>query len=284
MTGLTASYLSMLRPAQWLKNLMLFFPPFLAGHALQEGVFATGLVPFLSFCLVSSAGYLLNDLLDCERDQLHPHKRLRPLASGLISIPAAAVVSVLLFAVGVALAAVSAPPAFVALLLGYASVSVAYSLYLKQKAIVDLFCIAAGFLIRLQAGGELFAVPISPWLFLSVLLLSLFLSTGKRLSELQALGEGAGDHRVSLAGYPPGFLMGTLYLTAGTVLVTYAMYVVQRPKLIYTVPLCLFGLLRYILRVSSGKGGDPTEALLKDRVLLVVGLAWVLLVFWSIYR
>ena len=284
MTGLTSSYLSMLRPTQWLKNLMLFFPPFLAGHALQEGFFATGLVPFLSFCLVSSAGYLLNDLLDCKRDQLHPRKRLRPLASGLISIPAAVVVSVLLFAVGVALAAVSAPPAFVALLLGYASVSVAYSLYLKQKAIVDLFCIAAGFLIRLQAGGELFAVPISPWLFLSVLLLSLFLSTGKRLSELQALGEGAGDHRVSLAGYPPGFLMGTLYLTAGTVLVTYAMYVVQRPKLIYTVPLCLFGLLRYILRVSSGKGGDPTEALLKDRVLLVVGLSWVLLVFWSIYR
>jgi 4-hydroxybenzoate polyprenyltransferase len=284
MTGLMASYLSMLRPAQWLKNLMLFFPPFLAGHALQEGVFTTGLVPFFSFCLVSSAGYLLNDLLDCERDLLHPYKRLRPLASGLISIPAAAVVSVLLFAMGVALAVVSAPPVFVALLLGYASVSVAYSLYLKQKAIVDLFCIAAGFLIRLQAGGELFAVPISPWLFLSVLLLSLFLSTGKRLAELQALGEGAGNHRVSLAGYPPGFLMGTLYLTAGTVLVTYAMYVVQRPKLIYTVPLCLFGLLRYILRVSSGKGGDPTEALLKDRVLLVVGLAWVLLVFWSIYR
>lgn len=279
-----AVYVTLVRPTQWLKNLMLFFPPLLAGHAIKEGLFITGVLPFLAFCLVSSAGYILNDMVDRNRDLLYSHKRLRPLASGLVSIPAAAVVSVLLFVVGVALAVVSAPPTFVGLLLGYAAVSSAYSLYLKQQAIVDLFCIAAGFIIRLQAGGKLFAVPISPWLFLSVLLLSLFLSTGKRLSELKALGEGAADHRASLAGYPPGFLMGTLYLTAGTVLVTYAMYVVQRPKLIYSVPLCLFGLLRYILRVSSGKGGDPTEALLKDRVLLVVGVVWVLLVFWSIYR
>lgn len=283
MIGLTTSYLSMLRPTQWLKNLMLFFPPFLAGHTLQTGIVAKGVIPFGSFCLVSSAGYILNDLVDRQRDLHHPHKRLRILPSGAISV-AAALSTALGLLLGGLMLAWTTSSSFFAFVIGYIAISLGYSLYLKHMPIVDLFCIAAGFLIRLQAGGELFAVPISPWLFLSVLLLSLFLSTGKRLAELQALGEGAGNHRASLAGYPPGFLMGTLYLTAGTVLVTYAMYVVQRPKLIYTVPLCLFGLLRYILRVSSGKGGDPTESLLKDRLLFAVGLLWVVMVYWSIYR
>jgi hypothetical protein len=118
---------------------------------------------------------------------------------------------------------------------------------------------------------------------LTVFLLALFLSTGKRLSESLTLGTDAGEHRASLACYPFGFLWGALYMTGAAVLVTYVMYVLHKPKLIYSVPLCLFGLLRYILRVSSGKGGDPTESLLKDWMLFVVGLLWVVMVFWSIY-
>lgn len=273
----------MLRPAQWLKNLMLFFPPFLAGHLLQTDIIAKGLIPFSSFCLVSSAGYILNDLVDRKRDLHHPQKSLRALPSGAISVAAALCTALGLLLSGLMLAWTTST-SFLAFVIGYMAISLGYSLYLKNIPVVDLFCISSGFLIRLQAGGELFDIPVSLWLFLTVFLLALFLSAGKRLSELQILGTGAGDHRASLSRYPSGFLSGTLYMTGSAVLVTYAMYVVQRPRLIFTVPLCLFGLLRYILRVSSGKGGDPTEALLKDRVLLVVGLAWVLLVFWSIYR
>lgn len=277
------NYLRIVRPAQWLKNLMLYFPPFLAGHALQPGIITKGLLPFLSFCLVSSAGYILNDLVDKKRDLLHPHKSLRALPSGKISVSAASFFAFFLLLCGLILAW-TISSAFFAFVAGYMTISFCYSLYFKNIPVVDLFCISSGFLIRLQAGGELFQIAISPWLFLTVFLLALFLSIGKRLGETQALGSCAGEHRASLSGYPPGFLTGTLYLTAGTVLVTYAMYVVQRPSLIYTLPLCLFGLLRYILRVSSGKGGDPTEALLKDLILLLVGLAWVMMVFWSIYR
>jgi len=276
-------YLSILRPTQWLKNLMLFFPPFLAGHVLQSDLLMQGLVPFASFCLVSSAGYIFNDLLDREQDRRHPRKQLRPIAAGHISIPAAGILAAGLLISALVWANLSHPE-LLPFLLGYIVITLCYSLWLKDIPVIDLFCISSGFLIRLQAGGALFKIPISPWLFLSVLLLSMFLSTGKRFAELKALGEGAGRHRASLAGYPPGFLNGTLYLTAGTVLVTYTMYVVQRPKLIYSVPLCLFGLLRYILLVNSGKSGDPTEALLKDLMLLLTGLSWVLLVFWSIYR
>ncbi len=276
-------YLTILRPNQWLKNLMLFFPPFLAGQILSPGVISKGVMPFGAFCLVSSAGYIFNDLLDRKRDVHHPQKRLRPIPSGMISLSGAVMFSTLLLIGGLLLASLISP-SFLLLLALYAAISTSYSLLLKSFPVVDLFCISAGFLIRLQAGGELFQIPISTWLFLTVFLLAMFLSTGKRLSELRLLGETAGEHRSSLTRYPEGFLAGTLYMTGCSVLVTYAMYALHKPRLIYTVPLCLFGLLRYILRVSSGKGGDPTESLLEDPGLLVVSLLWVVMVVWSIYR
>ncbi|MDD2851688.1 MAG: decaprenyl-phosphate phosphoribosyltransferase [Desulfuromonadaceae bacterium] len=277
-----ATYLTILRPVQWLKNLMLFFPPFLVGQMFMPGVLITGVPPFGALCLVSSAGYILNDLVDRDKDTHHPRKRLRPIASGAIGVSGARMISALLLTSGLVLAG-SISSRFLLLLACYAAVSMLYSLLLKSVPVVELFCISAGFLIRLQAGGELFHVPISPWLFLTVFLLAVFLSTGKRVSELHSLGDMAGKHRTSLSLYPPGFLDGTMYMTGSAVLVTYAMYALNKQSLIYSVPLCLFGLLRYMFRVSTGKGGDPTESLLKDPLLFVVGVLWVLMVVWSIY-
>lgn len=279
---MTTPYLTMLRPTQWLKNLMLFFPPLLAGHLLKPGLITEGLLPFCAFCLVSSAGYIVNDLLDRKRDQHHPHKKKRPVSSGAVSAGMASLYAAGLLFAGLLLATRTASP-YILFLVLYAVISLLYSVVLKNIPVLDLFGISAGFLVRLEAGGALFSVPISPWLFVTVLLLSLFLSSGKRLSETMSLGEGAGEHRASLARYPSGFLSGAMYLTGGAVLVTYAMYALYKPRLIYTVPLCLFGLLRYILRVAAGKGGDPTESLLKDRLLFVVGLFWLVMVVWSIY-
>lgn len=280
---MSIAYLTMMRPSQWLKNLMLFFAPFLAGRALQPDILTRGLPVFCALCLVSSAGYIFNDLFDRTRDLHHPQKCLRPLPSGTVSVRGAALFSALLLVSGLALASLASVHVFL-LLLGYAVVSLSYSLALKNMPVVDLFCISAGFLIRLQAGGVLFQIPISAWLFVTVFLLAMFLSTGKRLSESRSLGDAAGEHRTSLARYPEGFLAGTLYMTGCSVLVTYTMYALNKPRLIFSIPLCLFGLLRYILRVSSGKSGDPTESLLKDRVLFVVGLLWVAMVAWSLYR
>lgn len=279
---MSAPYLTMLRPSQWLKNLMLFFPPFLAGQALLPGIVSRGLPVFCAFCMVSSAGYIFNDLLDQKRDLHHPQKCLRPLPSGKVTIRGAALLSALLLVSGLTLAGLASFHLLL-LLLGYAVISLSYSLTLKNIPVVDLFCISAGFLIRLQAGGELFRIPISSWLFVTVFLLAMFLSTGKRLSESRALGKTAGKHRACLALYPEGFLAGTLYMTGCSVLVTYTMYALNKPGLIFSVPLCLFGLLRYMLRVSAGKSGDPTESLLKDRGLFVAGLLWVVMVVWSLY-
>lgn len=279
---MNAAYLRMLRPAQWLKNLMVFFPPLLAGQLLSAAVFVRGMPLLIAFCMVSSAGYILNDLLDRERDRHHPVKCLRPLASGSVGYRSALAWSLALYAFGFFVGWFSVGQ-LVVYLVGYAVVTLLYSMILKNIPILDLFGISAGFLIRLHAGGELYQIEISPWLFLTVFLLSIFLSTGKRLSEFQILGKNAGDHRASLLRYPDGFLAGTMYMTGAVVLVTYAMYALHKPSLVLSVPLCLFGLLRFIFRVNSGKGGDPTEALLKDWQLFMVGLTWLVIIFWSIY-
>lgn len=274
--------LHILRPTQWLKNLMLMFPPFLGGEVLSPGMLAKSGIPLLSFCLASSSTYVLNDILDREKDRSHPKKRKRPISSGAVSLSTAVTACAILLAAALTLAAkVSA--IFLSILLAYLVVSALYSITLKNLPIVDLFCVSAGFLFRLQAGGEAFGVTISEWLFLSVFLLSIFLSTGKRLCEKSSLGDHAGLHRKSLAAYPNGFLEGAMYMTGGAVLVTYTLYVLQHHVLIYTVPLCCFGLMRYILRVKSGLGGDPTESLIKDGPLLVVGILWAVMVGWGIY-
>jgi decaprenyl-phosphate phosphoribosyltransferase len=273
---------SILRPTQWLKNLILFFPPFLGGELLTPGVLTVGIFPFLSFCFASSSAYVLNDILDREHDRNHPRKKGRPIPSGNVSLATAGVLYVVLLSSALFLA-LRLSTVFLSILLAYLIISIFYSLFLKRLPIVDLFCISAGFLFRLQGGGEAFGVAISEWLFLSVFLLSIFLSTGKRLCEKNSLGVDAGKHRESLLLYPVGFLDGTMYMTGSAVLVTYTMYVISRHSLIYTVPLCCFGLLRYIFRVKSGLGGDPTESLLKDGTLLVIGVIWAVMVGWGTY-
>lgn len=276
--------LALLRPAQWVKNLMLFFPPFLSGSLFSTGNhWGTGFVSFVSFCSISSALYVYNDLIDIETDALHPVKRLRPLPAGTVTKGEAATCSALFGLLGFSLAFLTVQSLIPYLLL-YGAVTIAYSRWLKKIPVLDLFCIAAGFLIRLQAGGALFAVEISAWLFMSVFFLSLCLSSGKRLSELKLLGSSAADHRASLYGYSEGVLEAILQVTAATVLVTYSMYTLVRPQLVYTVPLCTFGLFRYILRVKGGSSGDPTDSLFRDVPLLCVSVLWALLVGWSIYR
>jgi 4-hydroxybenzoate polyprenyltransferase len=275
-------YLKLLRPTQWLKNLMLFFPPFLGGYLIQPGMFQKGVIPLVSFCFASSATYIINDVFDREKDLHHPKKKHRPIPSGKVPLVAAYSMAIVLLT-GAVILGFRISSLFVYILLAYFVIATSYSLKLKQLPIIDLFCISAGFLLRLQAGGAAFGIRITEWLFLSVFLLSIFLSTGKRLCEKNVMGDNAGNHRKALLSYPAGFLEGTMYMTGGAVLVTYTMYVVERSSLIYSVPLCCFGVLRYIFRVKSGFGGDPTESLLKDAVLFTVGLLWVVMVGWGIY-
>ena len=263
---------------------MIYFPPFLGGAILQPGIVMRGVLPLLSFCMASSAGYILNDIQDCDNDRHHPDKKKRPLPSGRISTGVAYLFAVVL-AFAAAATAWTVSSTFFLYLVAYLLLTLTYSVWFKEVALIDIFCIAAGFLLRLQAGGSAFAIHITEWLFLSVFLLSIFLSTGKRLSDKNRLGASAGNHRKTLTSYPLSFLQGTMYMTGSSVLVMYTMYVITRHSvlLLYTVPLCCFGLLHYILRIQSGKDGDPTESLTRDIPLLLVSMLWVIMVGWGIY-
>ncbi|MBT1076700.1 decaprenyl-phosphate phosphoribosyltransferase [Geobacter grbiciae] len=276
------AFLQLARPHQWLKNIILFFPPFLGGVLLLPGEWQKGVAPFVAFSLASSATYVFNDLRDRDNDRVHPRKKHRPLASGSVSIPAA-ICFALVMLIGSIAIGYTVSFVFCGWLLAYLGVSFAYSLGLKDQPVFDIFCIASGFVFRVFAGGAAFGVKVSDWLFLSVLLLAIFLSCGKRLSEKKLLGSASCDHRKVLETYPAGALEGFMYISGAAVLVTYTLYAITQHRLIYTVPLCCFGLFSYLLVVERGQSGDPTDMLMKDPMLFLTGLAWTLLVGWGIY-
>ena len=275
-----SAYIKLLRPKQWLKNLMLLFPPLFGGILFTPDVINNLILPLLSFCLASSANYAINDVLDAEKDSCHPVKRKRPIPSGAITPKTGVTIGCSLFILAAVMGFIVSLP-FLLALLAYLILSSAYSFKLKDIPVVDIFCISAGFLLRLQAGGLAYGVQISDWLFLTVFLLSLFLSLGKRIAEKKLLGKECACHRPVLVAYPQDFLYGAMYMTGAAVLVTYAMYIVAHPGLLYTILLCCFGLLRYMYQVMKGESGDPTEALFQDKVLLVVGLVWIVIVGWG---
>lgn len=274
--------LTIARPHQWVKNLLLLFPPFFAGSVFEPSVLSKVLPSLLSFSLIASCSYIINDIKDVEADRNHDSKKSRAIASGEISVSSASVLalSLLVFALTVSL---GVPGYFWLYLIAYLIISLSYTFFLKDVVILDIFLISLGFLIRVVAGGEAFRTPVSNWLLLTVFMVALFLATGKRLGELIDLGGNAQNHRKSLAEYTPSFLEGILWFSASAALVTYSLYTIeQRTGLFYTVPLAAFGLLRYIYIVKDGKG-DPTEALLKDRQIMGVGIVWAAVIGWVVY-
>lgn len=280
-------FLKLARPTQWIKNLMIYFPPFLGG-SITTCITLTNrsLTPFLAFCLTSSAIYIVNDVFDRNNDKKHPTKKNRPIASGLISLKDAIFYSLTLLVAGVVLSW-SVSLLFTTYLLLYLFISIIYSVKLKEYAFLDIFCISAGFIIRLLAGGVAFDIAISGWLFVCVFLLSFFLSAGKRLSEKRYLGCNAVLHRKVLGGYSKGYLEVTMLLTAVLLIIAYTLYVISRHStlLLYSIPLSIFGLFRYTLRVLNNKtDADPTESLIRDIPLLITGIIWLAIVWWGIYR
>lgn len=267
----------LLRPHQWLKNLVLLFPPFLAGKIHQIPSVVELLAPLLAFSLVSSVVYIINDIADCRSDALHPVKRLRPLPSGAVTPYAAKVVALCCIMLAFALA-LGLVPVLVPWMLVYLLCSVFYTLIAKHVFLLDLGMIALLFVVRLQAGGAAYAIRITLWLYMAVFLLALFLSAGKRLSEFYVLGTTAAQHRISLARYRPESLRLILYASGACVLIAYASYCFTHLRLLVTLPLCAYGLWRYIRRVRNGGDGDPTISLLHDKHLLAVGCCWVLII------
>lgn len=276
-------YFLLLRPHQWLKNLLLLFPPFFGGNIMEPAVFTSIVPSLLSFSLAASCGYIVNDIGDREFDRCHATKKQRPIACGDISIPLASIIAASLYVAAVLLS-VSVSRRFEGYLIIYLFTSFLYTLYFKKIIILDICFISFGFVIRVLAGGEAFHVPVTKWLLLAVSLVSLFLAAGKRLGELNALGIDASIHRKSLLYYSRSFLDAILWFAGFAAIVTYALYTIENKRVMfYTVPLAAYGILRYIFIAKKGKG-DPTEALLFDWQIMTVGIIWAGMIGLILYR
>jgi 4-hydroxybenzoate polyprenyltransferase len=275
--------IALLRPHQWLKSGFVLVGP-LFGHAWADPHKAVlALLAFAAFCLVSSAIYVLNDIVDREQDRRHPGKRQRPLASGAVGLPAAITTGLLCLGGGLALA-FAGGRALVAILAGYLLLNVAYSLRLKHVVILDVFIIAAGFMLRLLAGTVGIGIVPSHWLLLCGLMLTLFLGFAKRRAELNVLLSESRGHRRVLEHYTAGMLDQFITLTATATVLAYSLYTVSAdtlglhhtPWLIATVPFVVYGLMRYLFLLHRRDGGgDPASELLTDPHLLAAFLGWL---------
>lgn len=271
------AYLKLLRLRHWVKNFFLFAAPFFGGKIFDDGTAVTAIPAFAAFSLCASAVYIFNDIRDREQDRCHPEKKHRPIASGHIAAGQAAVIALFFFVVSCLVSYMVGKP-FLFYMLAYAFIQFGYSIYLKHIQIMDIFCIASGFVLRVIAGGAAFNVEVSNWLLLTMFMISLVLATGKRLTEVQILHEEVENHRKSLNNYSISTLREILLITSGAALICYALYTIEQFKsLVHTVPIVTFGLFRYLLLSKHGIG-DPTDALTKDKWLAVTLFIWLLLV------
>lgn len=272
-----------LRPRQWSKNVIVFIGPVFALQLTDPFTALRASVAFGAFCLLSSAGYLVNDLLDVEADRQHPIKRHRPVASGAMRPRLA-----LSLALGLALAALGLAVwldrAFAAAALAYLVVTILYSVALKHLVLIDLFVIAAGFVLRAVGGAVVVGVRVSPWLYVCTILAALFLGLGKRRQELAALEATAGRHRRNLSEYSIDLVDQLTTIVTSATVMAYSLYTFSAPNLqrndlmMVTIPLVVYGLFRYLYLVRvRGHGGSPEELLLTDRPLLATAIAWALL-------
>ncbi len=280
------TYLKLLRPRQWTKNLLLLFPPFFGGRIADPAILSQIFPALFAFACASSCGYIINDIKDMDADRNHRTKQNRVIASAQISIPNAVLVAAALFIISMILAfSVHGEfRRFHWFITLYLLNSIAYTFFFKNIVIFDIFLIAFGFLLRVLAGGEAFNIHVTNWLFLTVFSVSLLLAAGKRLGELISLGDDAQKHRKTFGHYSQSFLEGILWFSASSAIVMYALYTLEHKNLLfYSVPLAAFGLLRYIFIVKEGKG-DPTDALTRDWHILGVGIAWLVMIGIIVYR
>ncbi len=272
-----SSYLSLLRPKHWVKNLFLFAAPFFGGNFFHYETKAFLVPVFMSFSLCASSAYILNDIIDIENDKHHPRKKQRPVAAGDISRRKAALVAGFLLVFSFVLS-YEIGLFFFFFVSGYFLLQAAYSLRLKHIAIVDIFCIAAGFVIRILAGGAAFNVEVSKWLLVTMFMISLMLASGKRLGEVSLLEENIENHRKSMNAYSISTLSEILTISSAAALISYALYTIEQyQRLVYTIPVVTFGLFRYIMQSKRGTG-DPTEALMLDKWLAMTVVVWLILV------
>lgn len=271
-----------MRPHQYVKNLLIFFPAFFAKKADDGTLMLETFLAFIAFSLVASTVYILNDYVDRDADRLHPKKKYRPLASGAVQ-PNAAFIQMFLMLFGGGAIAFYLSPVLLALVMGYFLMNVAYSFRLKHIPIVDIFIIAIGFVLRLFVGSVVGEITLSMWIILMAFLLALFMALAKRRDDVLLLAKGQ-KVRKSIDGYNLEFINGAMMIMASVTIVAYISYTTaaqtvaffESEHLYFTVFWVLLGILRYMqITFVEAKSGSPTKILLRDIFLQLTILGWV---------
>jgi decaprenyl-phosphate phosphoribosyltransferase len=279
------------RPKQWAKNLLVFAAPGAAGVLDDWPELGYALLTFVAFCLAASGIYCWNDALDIDADRAHPTKRFRPVAAGTVSVATAKTVGTVLVLAGLGVAGGTGRWQTVLVVGVYVAVTLLYSFWLKHVAVLDIATVAAGFLLRAAGGAVAVDVEMSQWFVLVTVFGSLFIVVGKRYAELREMGENGAAVRATLADYTIGYLRIVLTLSCGATLVSYCLWAFETKELsgsdwpfyeLSIVPM-LIALLRYTLVLEQGHGAAPEDVFASDRVLQLMGLAWVVLFGLGVY-
>jgi 4-hydroxybenzoate polyprenyltransferase len=283
--------LKTMRPRQWAKNIFVFAALVFDKQLLKPEAFVRTLVGFALFCLISSAVYIFNDLTDIEADREHPEKRNRPIASGRLPIAAAWIAGILLVAISLVLG-YALSSSYAVVIAAYFLLNLAYSKWLKHVLILDVLILAAGFVLRVGAGVTLIHVErFSPWLYVVMTLLALYLGFGKRRAELALLSEDAASHRKVLEGYTIPLLDQYILIVTGMTIIAYSLYTFTAPNvpadhsMMLTIPFVVYAIFRYLYLIEvEHSGGAPEEILLSDRPFQVSLLLWAIAVLAVFYH
>ena len=278
----------LLRPKQWVKNLLVFAAPGAAGVLTHRADFIEALIAFVSFCAAASGTYCLTDAAAVESDRLHPKKRHRPVAAGAIGVSRARALGVVLVTGGILFAFLTGEWYLPAVTAGYVAMTTSYTLWLKEIAVVDLAIVAAGFVVRALAGAAATGVELSDWFLIVASFGSLFMVAGKRSAELD--GEGGSSTRAVLAQYPPQFLTYVRSLSSAVAVTAYCLWAFEEASTgpefpwfeLSIVPFVL-AILRYGLRLDQGEGGAPEDVVLRDRPLQVLAALWAAMFALGVY-
>jgi decaprenyl-phosphate phosphoribosyltransferase len=283
-----------MRPPQWIKNVLVFMAPAAAGVLGDARTTARVVGAFVVFCLVASGTYLVNDVIDADSDRHHPVKCRRPVASGELRPSTALGAGAVLIASGLAGAIALGPWGLVVVVGSYAVLNVAYSLRLKQEPVVELAVVASAFVLRAVAGGVVADVRLSNWFLVFTSFAALFVVTGKRCAEYSRLGDHRGAHRAVLDEYSESFLKSTLTISATVSVAAYCLWAFDRTGLLAhaghkavwieltVIPLVL-AVLHILRLLDAGKGGEPEQLALRDHVLKVYAISWLVLMGIGLY-
>lgn len=289
-----SAFIKLLRPKQWVKNIFVFTALVFSQHLSEWGYVQRSLLAFLLFCATASTIYIINDILDRDRDRLHHKKKHRPIASGAISVPSAITTSIILLGIAVPMI-FGLPMKFGFCLAMYFVMNLAYSLFLKEVVLIDVFVIAIGFMLRVVSGAYVIDVPISSWLILTTMFLSLFLAVAKRRGELvmlEAHKEQSVSTRKVLEHYSVDFTEQLCTICASGFVISYALYTVSErtvsmfgtENLIFTTPFVLYGVFRYLyLLHKKNLGENPTEVVLTDIPMILNFVVYALAMFFILY-